>query len=959
MMNALIGHIRVLEGALRGMGQRPTPLSVELAHRSQWEPEESKIRDAARLLMLLDGADDVNSPLRLVLARHIRDWDYARDGDWTTGPITEARRSEIYDRLSAEGRFRQWCDVKVPIYRAAEPLVVIAADHVDWYHPETPGTHRFYWEAYRDYLERVNGWAQESIIDLDQSTTAVVERLANPLSAESRQTRGLVVGYVQSGKTANFTGVVAKAADAGYRLFIILAGTLDILRNQTQRRLDKELVGRELLEHEYEDDDEWPEGFRSHGARPSDLGAFDWERLTRRFEEYRELHAGIRALRFDKTDPAKPLFSEENLRREPARLLVIKKNRAILERVANDLRRVGEQLPLAEIPAIIIDDESDQASLNTRKPTARQARQRTAINAAIISLLQVLPRAQYVGYTATPFANVFVDPDDVDDLFPRDYLVPLPRPSEYMGVGDFHDLEGVQPDGYASNERALVRDVRGIDTTAPNLPAAIDSFVLSGAIKLWRSDRVEGLRFRHHTMLVHVSQRRDEQRAMAERISGLWSNAGYEAAGGIERLRRLWDTDYLPVMQARAAPDMIPQAFDELLPQIGRCLSLIDEGEKRILIVNSDNKSDDPDFDRQQVWKILVGGAKLSRGYTIEGLTVSYYRRRAEAMDTLMQMGRWFGFRRGYRDLVRLFIGREEALPRGQGTIDLYLAFEGACRDELDFRGELQRYALPKYGGQGVRPSQVPPLVSAHVLRPTASNKMYNAEIRFQNLSADYTERTLAPSDPDRVASNQRAACELLNAARPSMQRMRFTAGGSTEDFEALIGAADHAAGLRFLQQYRWSEDLPVQQRVIDFLAEQAPAATRVERWVIVAPQYGTDLAPWTCDSMRLSVLQRARAQRPGGRFKVYSTPRDRVLAKALVGLAEDVKLQEPAASMASENQAVLLLYPVRDTQGGEGEDFTTMGFAIQFPQNEIRQPIQFGVRDPSRPDDIVVESST
>jgi hypothetical protein len=946
------GHIRVLEGALKGMGRRPTPLTAELSHRSQWEAEW-KINDTATVLELLD-AGDVNSPLRRVLARHIREWDYSEPGEWASGPTTPERRTEIYERLQSDDTFRHWCDDHIPIYEAAEPLVVVAADHVDWYHPDVAGSERFYWDRYADFLERVNGWAQESIIDLDQSTTAVVERLANPLSGESRQTRGLVVGYVQSGKTANFTGVVAKAADAGYRLFIVLAGTLDILRNQTQRRLDKELVGRELLEHEYEDDDAWPEGFLSHGTRPSYLGAFDIERLTRRFAEYQELHAGIAALRFHKVDPSKPLYSLDNLRGEPARLLVVKKNRAILERVGRDLERVGELLPLAEIPVLIIDDESDQASLNTRKPTALQARRRTAVNSAILNLLKVLPRAQYVGYTATPFANVFVDPDDVDDLFPSDYMIPLPRPSEYMGVGDFHDLEG-QPDGYASNERALVRNVRGTDAAIANLPAAIDSFVLSGAIKLWRAARTDGLRFQHHTMLVHVSQRRDAQRSMAQRIGELWDSAGYEASGGIERLHKLWQTDYLPVMQARAGVSMVPSAFDNLLPHIGRALSLIDEGDKRVLIVNSDNKSDDPDFDRERVWKILVGGAKLSRGYTIEGLTVSYYRRRAEATDTLMQMGRWFGFRRGYRDLVRLFIGREEPLPQGQGTIDLYLAFEGACRDELDFRRELQKYALPKYGGEGLRPSQLPPLVSSHVLRPTASNKMYNAEIRFQNLSTDYTERTLAPADHVRMEANQQTTRELLTVANPSVHRVEYAVGGVREAFDAVIGSVDHTAGLRFLRDYRWSDDLPVLQRVIGFLSERTPAQTRVKRWVVVAPQYVTDLQPWIAGAMRLSVLRRARAQ-TGGRYKVYSTPRDVALAKALVHLRDDVTLAGPVTALSDADQAVLLLYPVRDTKGGESAEFTTIGFAIQFPRNDIQLPIQFGVRDPSRPDAIVVD---
>lgn len=881
-----VGRVRILEGALAAMGARPTPLDAELAHRSQWEEAVARVVSTDQLLDLLR-AGDVNSPLRRVLMRRLREWDYARSLG-ASERNTPERRAEIYGLLAVPEAFGAWCTENVPMWEPAEPLVVIGADHVDWYHPETPGTEHFYWDSYTRHLERVGGWEPVSILDLDQSTTAVVERLANPLSAEARQTKGLVAGHVQSGKTANFTGVVAKAADAGYRLFIILAGTLDILRNQTQRRLDRDLIGRELLEHEYEDDDDWPDGFLAHGARPSDLGAFDWERLTRRFEEYQSLDAGIAALRFHKAVPALPLHAPENLRGEPARLLVIKKNRRILERVAGDLRRVSETVPLSEIPTLIIDDKSDQASLNTRKPTLRQARQRTAINGAITELLRVLPRAQYLGYTATPFANVFVDPDDVDDLFPADYLVPLPRPEQYMGASDFHDLDGDRSgDGFASNERAFVRDVLGADSAPQNLPSAIDAFVLAGAVKLWREEHL-GLRFRHHTMLVHVSQRRDAQRSMAARLDELWLAAGYDASGGVQRLRALWESDHLPVLRARAEARMIPGTFDELIPHVGRCLARVEDGGKRVLIVNSDNRSDDPDFDRERVWKILVGGAKLSRGYTVEGLTVSYYRRRAEAMDTLMQMGRWFGFRRGYGDLVRLYIGRAEALPQGQGTIDLYLAFEGACRDEMDFRGELQKYALPKYGGRGLRPAQVPPLVSAHILRPTSPNKMYNAEIQFQNLGGDRIQSTMAPADRERMNANQEAARTLLRGAGPTRQVVECILDGARQSFDAFVGSVDHASGLGFLRSYRWIDDQPVMQRVIDFLEKRPPTQTRVLRWMVVAPQIAANLAPWTCDGLSLSVLRRARAQ-DGGRYKVYSTPRDIEVAKALVGLAEDV----------------------------------------------------------------------
>ena len=948
------GHLRVLKGALAAMIQRPTPLTAALQFTSEWESPAGKIGDAEQLLDLLRDCN-LNSPLVRILAKRLRDWDYAGEG-WTHDKITKGRREEIYTRLGIPQDFRDWCDKAVPIYEPAEPLVVISADHIDWYKPNTPGTERFYWEAYVDYLETISGWEHESLIDLDQSTTAVVERLADPTSSQPRQTRGLVVGYVQSGKTANFTGVVAKAADAGYRLIIILAGTLDILRNQTQRRLDKELVGRELIEHEYDDDDAYPDGFVTYGSRPSVRGSFDFERLTLRLEDYQGLDAGIAALRFERRLPGVPLFDEDNLRNEPARLLVIKKNRIIIEKVVGDLERVSETIPLSEIPTLIIDDGSDQASLNTRKPTTKQVRERTAINKVIVKLLKMLPRAQYVGYTATPFANVFVDPDDVDDLFPKDYLIPLPRPSAYMGVADFHDLEGTSSDDpYDGNEGALVRAVRGLDNAPANLTKAVDAFVLAGAIKLWRAHENPNLRFRHHTMLVHVSPRRDQQRLMAQRLEEIWLKSAYEGGDGVGRLRVLWDTDFEPVMRHRAVEAEIPTSFADIQPYIGRCLSLIDDGEKRILIVNSDNKSDDPDFEHGRVWKILVGGAKLSRGYTVEGLTISYYRRRAEAADTLMQMGRWFGFRQGYRDLVRLFIGRAEPLPKGGGTIDLYLAFEGVCRDEIDFRHELQKYALPKYGGKGIRPSQVPPLVSSYVLRPTASNKMYNAEIEFQNLSGDYIERTVAPADRLRMEHNEEVARTLIGSLETTaMERIEYLYDGKQVAFEALIGVGLPMVGLQFLRDYRWADDHPVMQRVIDFLADRSPAETRVKRWVLVAPQSGTDLAPWMWGSVPLSVQRRARAQ-PGARYKVYSTPRDVRFAKGLVGLGDGVAITGGTTGLIGGDQAILLLYPVRDTNGGEKADFTTMGFAIQFPQNQIAIPIKFGVRVATRPDDVVV----
>src|SRR5262249_46945508 len=153
----------------------------------------------------------------------------------------------------------------------------------------------------------------------------------------------------------------------------------------------------------------------------------------------------------------------------------------------------------------------------------------------------------------------------------------------------------------------------------------------------------------------------------------------------------LFETDLLPVSQVQGAGLPLPRSFRELEPCIGECLRRIGADAKVVRIVNGDNKDDAPNFEKGSVWAILVGGAKLYRGYTIEGLTITYYRRVATAADTLMQMGRWFGFRPGYRDLVRLFIGRDEPIgTSGRLRLDLYEAFHALCQDEEEFRRDIQ-----------------------------------------------------------------------------------------------------------------------------------------------------------------------------------------------------------------------------------------------------------------------------
>jgi hypothetical protein len=252
----------IVKNALSSMGDKPASFDLALRHTSELRDREPPISAGEVFAHILQG--DLNDPVGLVLAQKLAAWDYAGEGRWTeeTGRNTAKRRSVIYNRLGVDDAQRELCDARFPYAPALDPPIAIVDDQatgwVPWYTKERAQARDFYWNAYSDYLRDKKHWEPKNLAALDESTGDVVQRLTDPETTAPYQSKGLVVGYVQSGKTANFTGVVARAADAGYRLIIILAGTINILREQTQRRLDKELVGREMCSDEgYEMDEDY------------------------------------------------------------------------------------------------------------------------------------------------------------------------------------------------------------------------------------------------------------------------------------------------------------------------------------------------------------------------------------------------------------------------------------------------------------------------------------------------------------------------------------------------------------------------------------------------------------------------------------------------------------------------------------------------------------------------------
>nr|WP_255672185.1 Z1 domain-containing protein [Glycomyces amatae] len=449
-----------------------------------------------------------------------------------------------------------------------------------------------------------------------------------------------------------------------------------------------------------------------------------------------------------------------------------------------------------------------------------------------------MPRAQYIGYTATPFANVFINPDDSQDLFPSDFVLSLRTPDGYVGAGDLFDLQtaeaGRESTLSASNEKAFIRGVW--DDRGGQLQEAIDAFLLSGALKLYRGRHgADEGPFRHHTMLVHESVRTADHRELADRVKRMWDESAPLTRSGLQRLRTLYEQDFVPVSSARAGDSPMPASFEELRGDIARARQMIKE-DGPVRVVNGDKNKDyeDVDFDRtDRVWKIIVGGTKLSRGFTVEGLTVSYYRRPTKQADTLMQMARWFGYRPGYADLVRLYLGRDES--SGQTSVDILEAFRAACLDEEDFRGQLRRYATMENGRPQVTPSNVLPMVRQTLpwLKPTAVNKMWNTELVGMTAPGDAYEPKMYPLGPDARANLEVWAPVLAEAGEESTGA-RMPSGRAVLVKATTIG---HDECVSLLKRLKWQDRGAQLEPYLRGLEEAGTGSNAITDWLVLFPQ--------------------------------------------------------------------------------------------------------------------------
>jgi hypothetical protein len=711
-----------------------------------------------------------------------------------------------------------------------------------------------FWPALERALIEEGNLGADGLESLDNASTKVVASLPAPWRRDFNG-RGLVLGYVQSGKTSNFTAVISKAADAGYRLFVVLSGIHNNLRRQTQVRLDRQLVG---------------------------LNPRRWINLT-------DAQAD-----FGNPGNADALLAQDQLRV----LAVVKKNKTRLTNLCEWLEKASKSTR-QNCPILIIDDEADQASVNTK------GADRAEINKLILRLLNQ-PKAAYVGYTATPFANIFIDPSVPEDLYPSDFIVDLPRPDAYYGAerlfgreplteeeaeagADGLDVVSVVP----MDEVAELRPPRKkadrdawYPTLTPTLREAIQWFVLATAAR-----RARGQRNAHSSMLIHTTQ-----------LSSMHFRYRDPIQAAVQQLRQPGAKAALEGVWERQAGRVRPEELGEAPLTFGQVAVEIDGVLDDVgIVIDNFLSTDRLDYDGGPKVVIVLGGNTLSRGLTLEGLVVSYFLRTASAYDTLLQMGRWFGYRPGYSDLPRIWM-----------TQDLAEYFQFLATVEAEIRLDILRYEredlTPRDFAVRVRTHPQLAITSALKMKAAADVTVSYSGRRIQTILFNHRDR-------DWLADNLRASRHLLSVAYSATGRPPREAGSNRYVYDGV----PVEAVLRFLAEYRFHQDSQdlVSERIADYIRRQNEYGD-LERWNIAVVTRGADYSGRKIDlgggMPPVGLINRAAMKivaMPHANIKSLMSHEDRVADLMMdpreVEAKSDAELQEARPP----GVGLLVLYPI------------------------------------------------
>lgn len=631
--------------------------------------------------------------------------------------------NEILSELIDEFDFAESADDDVQLIRL--DTIVDDRDHEPWYKDwlAEHGENQVYWPRLKNYigkrLTKKYGPKRAGRIvgSIDDSTREIMSWLENPRRREF-DTKGLVVGYVQSGKTANFTALIAKAADAGYKLLIVLAGVHDILRLQTQIRIDKELTG-------FRDRPDLPK--EDYINPPSDR--FRWNRLT-------TAQGQVRGGEF--TVEGKEQFEYLCTDSRPI-IAIMKKHSQVLKRFSEWVEKANENVR-KNIPILVIDDEADQASIDTN---ANKDIDPSVTNIRIRELLNLFDRKAYIGYTATPFANVLIDIDSKHptyqhDLYPRNFVASLPEPEGYFGAAKIfeNELSEFFVKHIPDSDREIILPKKKkeqiiIDELPATLISAIDEYIIAIAIRKSRGDWKEAT-----SMLVHIKHTRDHHSKVKLLVNEYLDGIRTQLKSGDgknkyrKRLRGTYDifanrSKEIVRRLKKTLTDPSKYAFPEfkhVWSQVPKVLSSVEVLELNYM---SDDVLDYAGTEKPKV--IAIGGNQLSRGLTLEGLMMSYYLRESKQYDTLLQMGRWFGYREGYEDLTRVYTS---------DSISSSYKFLAGVENEI--RLEIGRYSEE----EKITPAQLAIRIRDHANLKVTSKAKMGAAKQLQSSYGGVTKQT-------------------------------------------------------------------------------------------------------------------------------------------------------------------------------------------------------------------------
>lgn len=831
-------------------------------------------------------------------------------------------------------------------------------DHAVWLPDRRSQINWRLWNRYRRYLEEEELWAESTTIRMEELTDQVLERLEDPTREGPWDRRGMVVGQIQSGKTANYIGLICKAADAGYKLIVVLAGLYNNLRSQTQLRIDMGYLG------------------------------FDTQ-LSRAFDQT-NLRMGVGLLPGSEFATVHSLTSSANNgdfnRRVAAQvgvlpggtdpvILVVKKNKSVLRNLLMWARSVrGERDPesgktvVRDIPILVIDDEADNASINTN-PLPRDETGKilddydvTAINGLIRQLVDSFEQSAYVGYTATPFANIFIYPQGEtdtygEDLFPRSFIINLPSPSNHIGPAEVFGMDLDEDAGITGHEgfpivrtiddyQSFVPDGHKKDHVPESLPESLKQamrcFILSCAARMAR-----GQVNMHNSMLIHVTRYVAVQQKIVELVSEelnrlrrrLQYGNGKSSQQLFEEMEFIWRHDYIPTMRdvcevIKDDPLLRPLSWEEVSRHLYDAASRIQvkqiNGTAKDILDYRDHVSG--------LFAIAIGGDKLSRGLTLEGLTVSYYLRASRMYDTLMQMGRWFGYRPGYVDLCRVFTTSE--------LVELYrhitLASE-ELRREFDYMADVGR--TPEDYGLRVRTHPSGLLI-------TAVNKMRSGTYMEMSYDGESSEITIFDKNPVIIERNLRAV-ERFVRDRGSLV--------SYHSENIMWEHVDPQAIIALLSDISIHPDNRKFGLVQDYIEAQVRQNELIDWTVGLISR--RDGAQFELGGHKVGLTQRSPTTKEGSRYCLNKgrllSPPDELLdlteeeVKLALELApyssktgELLERPQPSAirQVRPKEKGLMLIYPLDPNQVNTAMPF--MGLFFSFPASETARRIGYKVNN-------------